>query len=488
MAFAFAAVSLGACSDFLEEYSQDEFEPTTTTAFDELLMGAGYTYTFHLAEPVVMMSDDAGNVNPNPSMSQYYYTETTDVLLEAYSWQSTLYQTLEEKQQMGNYDLYQELYSQIMTCNIVIESTPESQGSEVDKANVLGQAYALRAIYYFQLVNLFAKPYTTPGTTPEQLAGVPLVTASEILDEGPARNSVAEVYQQIAKDVEQAVSLLGQEKRNNGQLRVGYTAACAFASRVFLYMGAWEKAVEYATEALRYAPDLADLNSYDFGYTNAYNPATSGANHVLTRNFPENIFMCGALSSNWSLSGGYTFLVSSNLTSCYAANDVRKSQYFGTNWTGGAVTYKNGQGNASFSYVLRTAELYLNRAEAYAELYAAGRSDAGAKAVADLETLCRNRYSNYAGYTLTSAETLRDEVRMERRRELCFEGHRWFDLRRYGMPTIEHIFIDASNVANKYTLPTGDPAWVLPFPPAALTRNPNLEQNEAAPRREATGV
>lgn len=490
MALAFAVMTLGACSDFLEEYSQDEFEPETTTAFDELLMGAGYNFAFHMGEMLDILSDDAANVNPNPSTPQYYYTAQTDMLLEAFSWQSTIYQSLEEKTSnavSGNEKLYQDLYGKIMPCNIVIESTPESQGSDADKANVMGQAYALRAMYYFQLVNLYAKPYNTEGTTPDRLAGVPLITASEILDEGPARSSVAAVYTQIAYDIEQAITLLGQEKRNNGLLRIGYTAACAFASRVFLYMEQWDKVVEYATEALRYAPKLANYNTFDWGYTNAYNKPSSGANHILTRNYPENIWLGGFMSSYWQLTGGYTFTVSPNLTSMFADNDVRKTEYFSSNWTGGYVWHKAGN-NSEFSSVIRTAELYLNRAEAYMEQYAAGQADAGAKAVADLNELCRNRYTNYTAYALSTADALREELRAERRRELCFEGHRWFDLRRYGMPQIEHIFIDAANVANKYTLQAGDPAYVLPFPPAALMRNPNLEQNELAPRREPTGV
>ena len=56
MALAFAVMTLGACSDFLEEYSQDEFEPETTTAFDELLMGAGYNFAFHMGEMLDILS------------------------------------------------------------------------------------------------------------------------------------------------------------------------------------------------------------------------------------------------------------------------------------------------------------------------------------------------------------------------------------------------------------------------------------------------
>ena len=63
MALAFAVMALGACSDFLDEYSQDEFEPKTTTAFDELLMGEGYNFAFHMGEVLEIMSDDAANVD-----------------------------------------------------------------------------------------------------------------------------------------------------------------------------------------------------------------------------------------------------------------------------------------------------------------------------------------------------------------------------------------------------------------------------------------
>ena len=79
-------------------------------------------------------------------------------------------------------------------------------------------------------------------------------------------------------------------------------------------------------------------------------------------------------------------------------------------------------------------------------------------------------------------------VRDERRRELCFEGHRWFDLRRWGMKEIKHVWYPDANTAEEYTLKTGDLQYIMPIPASSLELNPELSQNpaEAAPRSGVT--
>ena len=63
------------------------------------------------------------------------------------------------------------------------------------------------------------------------------------------------------------------------------------------------------------------------------------------------------------------------------------------------------------------------------------------------------------------------------------EGHRWFDLRRYGMPSIEHTWVDENGNRTTYTLEEQDPGYVVPLSQDVLDRNPRLEQNELAPDR-----
>ena len=96
------------------------------------------------------------------------------------------------------------------------------------------------------------------------------------------------------------------------------------------------------------------------------------------------------------------------------------------------------------------------------------------------EYLNRLRRNRIAGYTdiVYSASDITDAVREERRKELCFEGHRWFDLRRLGMPEITHVFVDNSNgYETSYTLHEEDSRYALPIPEEVIRRNSNLSQN-----------
>lgn len=70
----------------------------------------------------------------------------------------------------------------------------------------------------------------------------------------------------------------------------------------------------------------------------------------------------------------------------------------------------------------------MNRAEAYAQILKL------TEALSDLNKLRRNRIVDYEDVNILDQALLIDEIRLERRRELCFDEHRWFDLRRYGMP------------------------------------------------------
>ena len=144
-------------------------------------------------------------------------------------------------------------------------------------------------------------------------------------------------------------------------------------------------------------------------------------------------------------------------------------------------------GTSERGYAWRTAELYLNRAEAYAAKFAAGDATSGEKAVNDINTIRKNRIAtaSYTDYQLGTADELMKKVRAERRVELCFENpHRWFDLRRYGMPELKHEWYDMSGNKTSFVLEKNDPGYVLQIPLEATSANPNLEQNPAHAVRE----
>ena len=130
-----------------------------------------------------------------------------------------------------------------------------------------------------------------------------------------------------------------------------------------------------------------------------------------------------------------------------------------------------------FALSFRIAEAYLNYAEA------AAMSQAEGDAITAMNTLLEKRYDrgNAPSFSGLSGDALITQIREERRKELCYEGQRWFDLRRYGMPSIQHKW-----EGKVYTLTKNDPSYVLPIPTEVLQRNLLLEQNPFGPER--TGV
>lgn len=461
------------CGDFLKEVSQDEFEPSTTSAFTELLNGEGYNYMEVDALTWYMDDDVDGTESYTPSEGQMAYKDV-------FTWQYYMHQSLENANARDQ-QTYETFYAKIMACNVIIDNVESSVGSESEIANLLGEALTLRAYYYFHLVNIFATPYNDKRSAPDQRLGVSLVLKSEILDEGYARSSVSQVYEQITQDIEKAIVLLEKAKTDNGRFRVNYVAAHLIASRIYLYMEKWNQVIAHATKALAGAPQLVYLP--DYSYDMPWAPERS-KNPVVSSLFPETIFVYGFMPSTMGFSGTPVCL-SADLVNCYTDNgDSRDGKYFKRMDSWYKYPYMElKHGAAERGYVWRTAELYLNRAEAYMQKYKAGEAAAGQLAVDDLNELRKNRITGYTDYQLSTAEDLESLCKLERRRELVFEGHRWFDLRRYGMPRIEHRWIADQGTTTTYVLEENDPGYTVPIPQAVLDRNNKLVQNELAPDR-----
>ena len=141
------------------------------------------------------------------------------------------------------------------------------------------------------------------------------------------------------------------------------------------------------------------------------------------------------------------------------------------------VSWNGGKWGVAF----KVTEAYLNAAEGAAMLYKeTGNGEFQMKAQALLDKLRVKRFSAaaFVSTDISAADELIAFVRDERRRELCFENHRWFDLRRYGMEEIKHVWYDASGNSSEYVLEKNDPGFTLQLPNEAFEYNSGLEQNE----------
>lgn len=486
-----------ACGDFLEPKSKSEFVPKDITSLNELLLGEAYPTT-----STSTMNLFLGLLDDDINTTQYYELSqgtTYDPYYAVFTWQPDMYETFEDEGYNDRaINLYLPYYEKIRGANAVLDYMSSVTGSKEDMINVEAQALALRSFFYFQLVNIFGQPYCDYKNG----LGVPLKLTSEVVETLPNRATVSEVYEQIISDLLKAEALyeaLPKELQWKANYRTSLPMVQLMLSRCYLYTEQWGNAAKYAKKVIDNTQfSLFDLNNMTDEYA-AYHQYDNS----------ETIWPYGNIKdyTDWinlksdGTQGQEThciFKASDNLLECYEKNDLRKNKYFVPERYATGEVYviqafaKMGAGEESkeplqgfrFARSIRLSEAYLNYAEAKAMLFkegnAAARTEAE-KALTDLRT--KRMPAEYATVEINNADELVTFTREERRRELCFENHRWFDLRRYGMPEIKHTWHASATDTKTYTLKAKDPAYTLPLPPTALEQHTGMQQNPLAPKR-----
>lgn len=175
------SLGLPGCSKhFLDEKSQDEIKPTTVTELQELLMGtvypAGQKYTSFQSYVDMMTDDMTSNFNPDPkafALYKYY--------AGPFTWQADMFEVMTAAQTPDAIDTYEHYYRRIMGCNAVLDLIDKVRGDVDARENVRGQALAMRAYFYFMLVNLFGQPYNAKGVDISTSPGAELILAVDII-------------------------------------------------------------------------------------------------------------------------------------------------------------------------------------------------------------------------------------------------------------------------------------------------------------------
>ena len=384
---------------------------------------------------------------------------------------------------------WEKMYSHIAYLNVIIAHVKKFSHDSVETRNrVEGEDRFLRGAYYYLLTNLYANPYVKESASSDM--GVPLNLTEDIVDEYYKRNSMEECYRVIVEDLKVAADKLKGVTQPT-IYRVNDLAARILLSRVYLYMGEWQLALDECQKALALeGVELMDLKSFQGREKERY---------VLDNKNPEIVFTQGYSATNtfydqMSYFCICTFGGSEDLISLYnrfeeqQIKDLRLDAFFEVI---GDEQYKMSKvGEIVYDcFVIRSAELYLNKAEAEAMLDKA-------EAIQTIKTLLNNRFEGgIPDIDGLSGKDLVSFIRDERRRELCFEAHRWFDLRRYAVSpkypekkSIRHTAYDIKGkLEGDYVLkPYGeDPAWVLPIPGYEIVYNQgNLVDNPQRVERE----
>jgi len=366
-------------------------------------------------------------------------------------------------------------YRAINGANTVIDRVPTISDPALTEAKakqLVAEAKFMRAIMYFHLVNIFAQPYqVNNGNTP----GVPLVLQGFTgVITYPARATVAEVHAQIKRDLEEAIPDLPVSYANaiftRGRATKG--AAAAFLSRLHLYRGEWQDAASRASEVLAsslYAP-ASDLGFYNgltsedvfVMYNSAIDNPRTGAGGWASYHRPATEGGRGdcpftdELVAAFEEEPGDKRLTELSNVRTTADNSMRRM----------TLKYPDAQTNSDNAPLMRVSEVHLNRAEALAELNGVNQESI------DLVNPIRLRAGLPAWEIgqFASKEALVDAILNERRKELCFEGHRRLDLLRRGKNLRE------SGVTAPRAV-FGGPYTIMPIPNREIDLNPNLTQN-----------
>lgn len=469
--------SAGSCRKFLDAPAGDDIVPKTTSELSSLFNWEGYPREDkHFYSYLNMLDDDVKCDARNGDKLLLRYGKSV------FSWSSSMYKDM--KAATGEESIYGRYYDRIKGCNVVLDLLPEVKGSAREKATLEGEAKILRAYYYFMLVNLYGRPYNDSGSNPDRSLGVPLVITSKLSGAPLQRNTVGAIYRQVSKDITQGCELLEQGDAPFSLLRVNKYMAWLLASRVFLYTEEWDKVVYYSSKLLAERRELSDLSRMadGTGIPGSLPPA------CLDEVNKELLFLYGSPQDDYLITRPVSqtptgFVPSDELMGSYEREDLRVRYY---------MQEKNSlrksaklSSKAKYGRSFRLPEAFLNRAEANIHLAIYdGKAGALAAALEDLNFLRANRLSlnSYRPKTMAdfqgSAWSLKIFCLEERRRELCFEEQRWFDLRRNGMPALLHVYYtDPTGQAEPFTLDAHSNRYVLPIPDDAIAQNPALVQN-----------
>ncbi|WP_461534391.1 RagB/SusD family nutrient uptake outer membrane protein [Sinomicrobium sp.] len=354
-------------------------------------------------------------------------------------------------------DTWTQMYTVIGSANLVIGSELDTPLAKFAKA----QAYTLRALVYFDLVRLYGQEYIGGDL------GVPLVTVYEPgNDVKPQRASLDDTYAQIESDFEMAIQLFteaddeGATVDYNDKTTLNIFSAEALMARYYLSRKDYEKARDFATDVIESGLySVVSSGTYAVSWT----LPNASSNSVLELAVGDvNTLSTNSIAYIYSPGGyGEVFPVET-LSGEYDSDDVRLD-VFAANADGEYLLGKypdiNGADNIR---MVRIEEMYLTRAEAEFML-----NGASTDVDDDLNAITAERNSVvYAGATL-------EDILLERKKELAFEGFRYFDLMRLGMD-VEKV---DENQTFESTIPFGDDRLAFPIPQVEINANPDITPN-----------
>lgn len=373
---------------------------------------------------------------------------------------------------------YDNSYDIINQTNLILEyvdALPDA--TEDEKTFIKAEAYALRAYVHYLLTLIYSQGYNFSADA----SHLGVVYNKATLTTGityPARETLANTYQFILDDLQLALSSFSVNGNLSGPSYSYFNQnnTQALMARVYLSMNDWENAYDMANEVILNSGIILMTNEE---YISEWEkPDTPVSEILLEFSIPRDDG--GSVGGSLSQFFGYNsktdyekYVASEDLINLFESNDIRRNlfleQALPTLIDGNMEdrTYfftKKFQDNPGF-VAIRLSEMYLIRAEASLELNQLENCK-------DDINMIRERAN--ASLLLDTAN-LEDAILLERRKELCFESHYFFDLSRRQ----KDIIRNDGCISQTCTLSYPSPKFILPIPQANIDLNTNLKQNES---------
>lgn len=399
----------------------------------------------------------------------------------------TIYTLEYEPVQSTYFGMWQNYYTTIMRANTLIaniETIPVmSSADQAKKDDILGQALAIRALCHWDVARLYGYPYMKDNGA--SLGAVVLTEVVAPSESKLPRNTVAETYAQVEKDLTLALTKLSKSK-NDGHFN--YWAARMLQAKVALYKGDWQTAFTAASEVVESSPYRMVPNSEYLAYWGKQCDDESVLEFLVTNtgDIDSDGGFYTMYHNMWfdDKAAGADIIPSKAWKDLFAdtPNDVRAQMIAYDDPETGAI--KSGEywlkkfiGNKDLGYtfrrnnprIFRITDAYLMAAEAALEL--AGKQDVA------------NEYLNAvvkrADPTAADVVATLDRIQIERQKEFIGEGHRFFDVLRRGGKIVKDASLDDRDFAGntRQEIDWNDYRVVLPISHNEIMLYPELQQN-----------
>ncbi len=354
-------------------------------------------------------------------------------------------------------------FEAMANANNIIQYAPQVaqdyplQADDINR--ILGEALFMRALLHLDICLCYAQPYNY--TADASHLGIPVLYKTPGSDDNESRQSVAAVYKLICNDLVRAEELLS-DKSSRGQYYVSVDAVRALYSRVCLYMENWQDAINYADKVI---PGKTLAKGAD--YYNMYNNPVADSEAIFRFDGTD-------MGSKHRTFYAETAVPADTLISLFDTRDIRLQTLYKAG-SKCCVKYeidltRLGLNHGDEPIVVRLSELYLNAAEAACWLNNYGAARNYIRPI--LERAVDAAYADDVLGATTDSQLI-DLVRKERVKELCFEGHNFFDIVRWKMDLVREW--KTTSTVRRIDYPSD--YFVLPISRYELSANLNMQPN-----------